>query len=109
MIFLLEKECEKSDASPSLLISLAETYSREKDKEEKAIELYRRALAWIMESDQMEAESRKTALAQSGKSDDAMHEANICLKIQPQLKEAEDLIGELSVRQGKSVKEAEKP
>ena len=45
LTYLLEKECENPDAPPSLLVSLAKTYSSKKDGELKAIELYQRALA----------------------------------------------------------------
>jgi O-antigen ligase len=105
LIYLLEKECEKPDASPPLLISLAEVYGNQKGKEEKAIELYRRALALNYGVVRWRLNLTKL-LWRSGKIDDAIRQANICLKLEPQLKEAEDLVAELSVSRGKSAEEA---
>jgi O-antigen ligase len=105
---LLEKKCQGTDALPSHLVLLAYIYSGEKGNEQKAVELYRRAIA----SDYGQIRWRldlAALLAQAGRINDAMREANICLKIQPQLQEAKQLLGELSLRQGNFVKEAEKP
>ena len=92
---LLEKECSGNDAMPSSLVRLAEIYSKENN--EKAIELYRRALgldyaqvSWHMNLAEL--------LSDNGQTEDAIHEAKVCLKLHPKLKAAEKLIADLSVR-----------
>jgi tetratricopeptide (TPR) repeat protein len=105
LIYLLEKECEKPDVSSESLVWLAEIYNNQKGKEEKAIELYRRALALNYGVVRWRLNLTKL-LWRSGKINDAIQQANICLKLEPRLKEAEDLVAELSVSRGKSAEEA---
>lgn len=92
---LFEAECSQPDAPPSVFASLADIY-RKQQVNEAAIEYYRRALAldygqvcWRL--------SLARLLAETEQVPEAIHEARICLRLQPQLKEAVKLLGDLSV------------
>ena len=97
-IELLKAEAAQPDPPAAVLANMAGLLAREKDFP-AAAEHYRRALAldygnvdWRL--------ARARALAQSGQVPEAMHEAQVCLRLRPELAEAKRLIGELSVRGG---------
>jgi tetratricopeptide (TPR) repeat protein len=92
---LLETKCAQPDATPSSLASLADIYKKQQVNE-AAIEYYRRALVldysqthWRLNLARLLAETEQVT--------EAIHETRICLRLQPQLKEALQLLGELSV------------
>ncbi len=93
---LLEAECSKPDARASAFVALGGIYKKQQD-DEAAIECYRRALSldygqvhWRLELARL--------LARTGRISEALREAKTCLQLRPQLKTAEDLVGELSIR-----------
>lgn len=95
IIELLKDQCSKSDASASTFISLANIYQREGDYE-AAIEHYFNAL----EMDYGQVQWRynlANLLAETNKIPQAIHEARICLRLNPEFKPAEKLIADLSV------------
>ena len=94
---VLEKECALPNASTGALLSLANIYRQQEDKKTLAAELYRRALSVDYAAVDWRLRLAKV-LAETGKTAEAMQEARICLKLQPQSKEAEKLLGELSVQ-----------
>ncbi len=98
LIKLFEEQCARPGASASSFAYLAEIYSREEDKKATAAEYYSRALALNYGVVRWRLNLTKL-LAEMGRINEAMHEARVCLKIRPELKEAENLIAELSVRQ----------
>ena len=96
IIDLLEVKCSQPDAPASAFASLANIY-RKQENNKAAIEYYRRALAlnygqvhWRLDLARLLAEIERIP--------EAIYEAKICLRLQPQLKEAEKLIADLSVR-----------
>jgi len=96
VVELLELKCRQTDAPAWVFASLGNIYRREND-DEAAIEHYRRALAL----DYGHVAWRLTLarlLAETGSVPEAIHEARICLRLSPQLKAAEKLIADLSVR-----------
>ena len=83
-------EAGKPDASPTVLAQAAEIYAA-RDNNEAAIDCYGRALAgdfgqvgWRFRLAQL--------LEKSGRTDEAIRQARICLRFRPQMKEAEDLV-----------------
>ncbi|MDO8301901.1 MAG: O-antigen ligase family protein [Sedimentisphaerales bacterium] len=93
---LLEKKCLQSDVSPSVLASLSGIYRAQKNSE-SAIKCYRR----ILELDYGQVYWRyllATALAETNKIPEAIHEAKICLRLNPGFKQASELIADLSTR-----------
>lgn len=96
VIELLKLRARQPDAPASVFASLGNIYRRENNSE-AAIEHYRRALAL----DYGQVGWRMTLaglLADAGSVPEAIHEARICLRLSPQLKAAEKLIADLSVR-----------
>jgi tetratricopeptide (TPR) repeat protein len=96
VIELLKLRAKQPDAPASVFASLGNIYRRENNNE-AAIEHYRRALAL----DYGQVGWRMTLaglLADAGSVPEAIHEARICLRLSPQLKAAEKLIADLSVR-----------
>jgi len=96
VVELLKQQSQQPDAPAWLFASLGNTYRRENNSE-AAIEHYRRALAldygqvgWRLILARL--------LADAGSVPEAIHEARICLRLSPQLKTAERLIADLSVR-----------
>lgn len=98
LIKLLEEQCTRSGAAASSFACLAEIYSQEENKKSIAAQYYSRALALNYGAVHWRLNLTKL-LAEMGRINEAMHEARICLKIRPELKEVEKLIAELSVRQ----------
>lgn len=96
VIELLKLRARQPDAPASVFASLGNIYRRENNSE-AAIEHYRRALAL----DYGQVGWRMTLaglLADKGSVPEAIHEARICLRLTPQLRAAEKLIADLSVR-----------
>ena len=98
VIDLLKARCQEPDAPASALASLANIYRKEKDNK-AAIEHYRRAIAldygqvyWRF--------ALARLLAETDKIPEAIHEARICLRLQPQMNAAKKLIEDLSVLPG---------
>jgi len=95
VVELLKEKCSQPDASAGTLASLANIYRREKDNE-AAIDYYRRALALDYGQVQWRFALARL-LADTYKIPEAIHEARICLRLQPQFKAAEKLVADLSV------------
>jgi tetratricopeptide (TPR) repeat protein len=95
IVELLKKKCSGPDATASALASLANIYRKDHDNN-AAIEHYRRALNLDYGQVQWRFALARL-LAENGKAQDAIHEAQICLQLSPQFKAAEMLIKELSV------------
>ena len=98
VIDLLKARCQEPDAPAWAFASLANIYRKEKDNE-AAIEHYRRALAldygqvyWRF--------ALARLLAEIDRIPEAIHEARICLRLQPQMNAAKKLIEDLSVLPG---------
>ncbi len=92
---LLEAECSKPGAPASAFAALANIYIKQQ-KNKAAIEYYRRALAlnysqvqWRLILARLLAETENIA--------EAIQQARICLRVRPQLKEAENLIADFAV------------
>jgi len=92
---LLEVECSGPAASASAFISLANIY-REQQDYGTAIEYYRRALVLDYAQVHWRLELARL-LAKAERLPEAMHEAKICLQLQPQLEVAEKLVADFSV------------
>ncbi len=91
----LEQRCNEPDAPASVFASLAAVYVRRGDGE-KAIEYYRRALS--LKYDQVRWRlSLARLLAETGSVREALREARICLRLNPELSAAKGLIADLSV------------
>ncbi len=95
---LLDAAGDQGDASAWLLVSLAGLLTEEK-KYEPAIALYRRALHkeyghadWHL--------NLANLLAQVGQNREAIHEAQVCMHLNPQAQGARELILELNTRPG---------
>jgi tetratricopeptide (TPR) repeat protein len=95
---LLEETCGNGDATPVELATLAEIYDKQ-DEQERAIEHYSRALGLQYSNVYWRLKLSKL-LAETGRVDEAMKHARICLRIRPQFKAAAELLGELSVLPG---------
>jgi tetratricopeptide (TPR) repeat protein len=92
---LLREQCSKPDVSASAFVSLG-TLCAKQGRYDAAIEYYRRALAldygqvhWRLELAGL--------LAKAGSAAEALHEAQVCLRLRPQMDAANKLVGELSV------------
>ena len=95
LVSLLETQCAQANAPASALISLADVY-RKRDDLDHAIDLYYQAL--VLEYGQVTWRlNLARLLAETGQIQKAINEARICLKLRPQFKAAEKLIGELSI------------
>jgi O-antigen ligase/tetratricopeptide (TPR) repeat protein len=92
----LQLKCEAPDAPASAHASLAGYYQRQGD-EEAAIKQYQRAL--MKDYDQVGWHyALAQLLAQSGRVEDAIREARICLRLRPDHAAAKKLIEQLSLR-----------
>jgi tetratricopeptide (TPR) repeat protein len=92
----LESESKKSNASAQTLITLASFYNNKKQYK-AAVDCYRKALAkdysrvdWRYQMAQM--------LAQNGETAEAIRQANICLRLSPQMTSAKKLIEDICTR-----------
>ncbi|MBA7506218.1 hypothetical protein ES706_04899 [subsurface metagenome] len=98
VVELLRERCSGPDAPAWAFASLANIYRKEKDNE-AAIEHYRRALA--LDYGQVHWRfALARLLAEMDKIPEAIHEARICLRLQPQMNAAKKLIEDLSVLPG---------
>ena len=98
VIELLKKTCSGPEPSAKVLASLAGIY-RNKEDHEAAIEYYRRAL--LLEYGQVQWRFELARLlAEADRISEAIHEARVCLRLQPQFSAAERLIEQLSVLPG---------
>ena len=95
VVELLKLKCQQSDAPAWSLASLGNIYRRQNENVD-AIDCYRRALDldygqvyWRLNLARL--------LGKAGQIAEAIHEARICLRLQPEMKAAEGLIAELSV------------
>jgi tetratricopeptide (TPR) repeat protein len=91
---LLESEARRPDAAAGTLAEMADTYRRTGHGAE-AIAWYRKAL----ELDYGRLDWRlqlANALASQGQTSDAIREAQICLNLHPESKDAQDLLSQLS-------------
>jgi len=92
---LLEAECSQPSANASAFVCLAEIYKKQQDNK-AAVEYYRRALA--LDYGQVNWRLALTKLLiEMGKIPEAMHQAQICLQLQPQSKEAQQFVTDLAV------------
>ncbi len=101
VIELLRERCSGPEASASAFASLANIYRR-KGNSEAAIEHYCCAL----EIDYGQVQWRfalANLLAEANRINEAIHEARICLRLNPQFKAAEDFIARLSVLPGATI------
>jgi tetratricopeptide (TPR) repeat protein len=93
---LLKSRCQQPDAPAGAFASLANIYAN-KDANAEAIVCYQQALT--LDYGQVHWRLRLARLlAEQQQVDEAIHEAKICLRLSPQLKAAENLIADLSVR-----------
>jgi tetratricopeptide (TPR) repeat protein len=93
----LEEKCRENDASAHWYAMLAGVQRRHQNSE-KAIEYYRKALA--MDYGQVRWRlSLAQLLSEQGLVVEAIHEAEVCLRLSPGLRAAERLIARLSVAQ----------
>ncbi len=93
---LIIKRCSEPDAPAWLFVSMADIYSKQRN-DEAAIEYYRRALVLDYSQVRWRLDLARL-LAKTNRVPEAIHEARICLRLRPQFKPAEELIGELTVR-----------
>ena len=103
VVELLKEQCSRPDTSASTFVSLANIYRREGNYE-AAIEHYYCAL----EMDYGQVQWRynlANLLAETNKIPQAIHEARICLRLNPEFKPAEQLIADLSVLPGSSLED----
>jgi tetratricopeptide (TPR) repeat protein len=92
---LLETRCSQPGASAGSFVSLAGVY-REQEANDEAIACYRRALA--MDYGQVHWRyAMAKLLADTGRIQEALEEARICVRLRPQFEQAENLVAELSV------------
>jgi len=95
IIELLKSKCQEADAPAWTFASLANVYRKENDNE-AAIEYYHRALALDYGHVQWRFALARL-FADTNRIPEAIHEARICLRLQPEFKAAEQLIEKLSV------------
>jgi tetratricopeptide (TPR) repeat protein len=94
----LQTLCAGADAPPNALAGLAQIYLDELNYN-AAADFYQRAL--VLDYQQVSWRLNLAhALARSGHTDQALHEAHVCLRLRPQMGEAEKLISQLSTRPG---------
>jgi tetratricopeptide (TPR) repeat protein len=94
-VAILERWCERPDAVPWALASLAGIY-RNDGKTDAAVALYRRALTLDYSEVDWRLELART-LAAMGKPVEALREAQICIRLRPNMEAAKDLVATLSV------------
>ena len=91
----LEQQCQAREAPASALVSLANYYRRQGEYD-TAVEHLRRAL--ILDYDQVGWRyTLAQVLTQAGRAAEALHEAKICVRLQPEFKAARRLVDQLSV------------
>jgi len=91
----LEQKCRQDD-TPACWYAMLARVQRKHQNAERAIECYRRALA--MDYGQVQWRlSLAYLLSEEGRVVEAIHEAEVCLRLSPGLREAERLIERLSV------------
>ncbi len=93
---LLEAKISEPKVPASAFVSLGYIHGKQQNKD-VAIEYYRRGLALDYGQVQWRYELAKL-LAEAGRIPEAIHEARICLRVQPQFKPAEELLADLSIR-----------
>jgi tetratricopeptide (TPR) repeat protein len=94
----LVDKCSREDASGTDLAALAEIYRTEHDLN-RSIDCYQRALA--KQYDQMDWHlNLARVLLAAGRASDAVEEASICLRRQPHMAAAEQLISDAEARTG---------
>jgi tetratricopeptide (TPR) repeat protein len=93
---LLEAKISEPKAPAAAFVSLGYIYGKQQNKD-VAIEYYRRGLALDYGQVQWRYELAKL-LVETGRIPEAIHEARICLRVQPQFKPAEALLADLSIR-----------
>lgn len=92
---ILVQRCQSPEATSGELATLAGIYYRA-ENHAAAVDHYRRALN--LDYDQVGWRlSLARSLAETGRTEEAIHQARICLRLQPELKSAKQLIAELSV------------
>ena len=94
IIELLKVKCSEPDVSASALISLGEFYKKENNLD-AAIDYYRQAL----DKEYSQIKWRimlARLLAEAGNTPEAIHEAQICLRLSPKYEAAENLIAQLN-------------
>ncbi|GAI86209.1 unnamed protein product, partial [marine sediment metagenome] len=104
---LLEEKCSQPNAPAWVFASAGNIYRTRQDNK-AAIEYYQRALALDYGQVQWRYTLAKL-LADSGQISEAMHEARVCLRLQPQLKGAKKLVRELSVNPASFEEETKLP
>ncbi len=92
---LLERRSQEPGAPAQVFASLGSLYSKRGDVE-TGIERYRLALMKDYEQVSLHLDLARL-LAQAGRTDEAMHEARICLRLAPDSEPARRLIEELSI------------
>lgn len=103
LIRLMQKECENPDAPASMFAKLARIYKDNGDYE-RAIELYKRAL----DRDYSQAWWRLAVanlLTKKGLVHEAIHEAKVCLRLNPEFKQARELLERLLINSREYEKE----
>jgi len=103
VVELLKEQCSRPNASASTYISLANIYRREGNYE-AAIEHY----CFALEMDYGQVQWRfnlANLLAEANRIPQAIHEARICLRLNPEFRPAEQLIANLSVLTGSAIED----
>jgi tetratricopeptide (TPR) repeat protein len=104
---LLEAMCSQPDATASAFASLADICNRQQS-DEAAIENYHRALALDYGQVAWRLELAKL-LARTQRIPEAIRQAKICLRLQPHLKDAQQLVADLSVHPAALGEETDSP
>jgi tetratricopeptide (TPR) repeat protein len=104
---LLEAMCSQPDAPASAFASLADICNRQQN-DEAAIENYHRALALDYGQVAWRLELAKL-LARTQRIPEAIRQAKICLRLQPHLKDAQQLVADLSVHPAALGEETDSP
>lgn len=106
VIELLKEKCSGPDASASAFASLAKMYRR-KGNNDAAIEHY----CYALKMDYGQVQWRfalANLLVEANRINEAIHEARICLRLNPQFKAAENFIARLSVLPGAMMSEKDR-
>ena len=95
IIDLLKRQCEQSDVSAATLAYLARVYYKQ-EKYDLAIEYFRQAIALDYGRVQWRI-SLARMLAEVNRVPEAIHEAQVCLRLEPQMEAAKKLLASLAV------------